>query len=236
MIVILFSGCSTQTPYIPPPQVTPVIMPKTIHEEITPVRPVIPQKEGFYHKVEKGETLWGIAKKYDVTVYSIAQRNRLPDVTYVEIGQMLYIPSKAGQSTKHFYANDILLLPSEAKFIWPLKGKILYHFGSIINGAKNKGIDIKTSNNAYVKAAKSGIVSYEGTKIKGLGKMIIIDHRDNFQTIYAFNNENLVQVGMKVKQGDIIAHAGTTGRTQIPSLHFEIRKKSIPHNPLVYLD
>ena len=243
-IIILTSivGCNTQSPYIPPPSSQPVMpvaplptQPKTV-APLTVVKPVESKQQGFYHTVQKGETLWRIAKKYKVTIDTIERSNRLPDVTHLEIGQMLFIPGKREPGKHESISKEVALLPLENTFIWPLKGRILSHFGSVIDGARNKGIDIRATANAPVRAAKSGVVSYEGTRIKGYGKMIILDHRDDYQTVYAFNNENLVHVGMKVRQGDIIVYAGSTGRTNISSRHFEIRKKSIPHNPLVYLE
>ena len=47
---------------------------------------------GFYHEVQKGETLWGIARSYQVDVKQLIEINRLPDPTSISVGQLLYIP------------------------------------------------------------------------------------------------------------------------------------------------
>ena len=71
--------------------------------------------------------------------------------------------------------------------------------------------------------------------MKGYGKIIIIDHGDGYQSVYAYNSLNLVKNGDYVKQNQVIAKAGKGGRAVTPSLHFEIRKKDKPRNPFHYL-
>ena len=100
---------------------------------------------------------------------------------------------------------------------------------------KQKGINIRGRQGEKVIAARSGRVSFCSDYVKGYGKLIIIDHSDKFQTIYAHNSRNLVKQGDEVKQGTVIAKVGSTGRVSTPQLHFEIRKDSCPTNPFYYL-
>jgi lipoprotein NlpD len=100
---------------------------------------------------------------------------------------------------------------------------------------KNKGIDIKTQLGEEILAAKSGKVSFVGEHLKGYGQTIIIEHPNEFTTVYAHIQKIIVRPGDFVKRGEIIAYAGNTGRTNQPMLHFEVRKKHIPCNPLYYL-
>ena len=53
------------------------------------------KENGFYHTVAKGETLWRIAEKYNVSPKDVAEYNRLPDQEYIEEGQMLYVQPKS---------------------------------------------------------------------------------------------------------------------------------------------
>ncbi len=85
------------------------------------------------------------------------------------------------------------------------------------------------------RAANDGIVSFAESELSGLGKMVVIDHGNGFQTVYAHNEKNLVKVGETVKRSDIIALVGSTGRAAEPFLHFEIRKNHRPVDPLEYL-
>jgi murein DD-endopeptidase MepM/ murein hydrolase activator NlpD len=117
---------------------------------------------------------------------------------------------------------------SELGFIWPLQGVILANGGI-------EGINIKAYEGQPVKAAKSGIVTFISDNMTGYGKTITIKHSDGFISIYACNSENLVKIDQVVKQGDIIAKAGKTGRAAQPQLHFRLFKDETPVNPLNYL-
>jgi len=120
-------------------------------------------------------------------------------------------------------------------FVWPVKGYIVSPFGSSVDRVKNKGIDIRTSEGAQIKASRSGRVVYCDSYLKGFGKTIILDHGDGYQTVYSYNSDILVRVGEDVLQNTVIAKAGRSGRAKEPALHFEIRKDGEPQNPAFYL-
>ena len=101
--------------------------------------------------------------------------------------------------------------------------------------AKNKGVDIRAREGTKIVASRSGRVNFVSNRLKGYGKTIIIDHLDGFQTVYAHNSQNLVDVNQRVSQGETIAKVGKTGRADKPTLHFEIRKNHKPQNPFYYL-
>ncbi|MEA3328412.1 MAG: LysM peptidoglycan-binding domain-containing protein, partial [Candidatus Omnitrophota bacterium] len=123
-------------------------------------RPVA-RKIGIYHPVKKGETLSRIAKIYHLSAEEIARVNRLSDKNKIDIGQLLFIPgvypykkSSTGRLQPSFFKTARI----ENRFIWPLKNKICSFFGSVKNGIKNKGVDIKAEEGTAIVAAKSGIV------------------------------------------------------------------------------
>ncbi len=189
----------------------------------------IPSTPGVYHKVKKGETLWKISKEYNVNLEDIVRANKIPDASKVNAGQSVFIPyaGKPVHNTKSAVESS--------GFIWPVKGKVIVHFGMKYSGVKSKGILIKAKEGDKIVAARGGKVSFCNDKLKGKGKTIIINHEDGFVTVYAHNSENLVSLGERVKQGKVIAKVGTTGRAKIPELYFEIRKGHIPKNPFYYL-
>ncbi|MCX5715458.1 MAG: M23 family metallopeptidase [Candidatus Omnitrophica bacterium] len=123
-----------------------------------------------------------------------------------------------------------------AAFTWPVAGTVASYFGNPVYGAKNKGIDINCAEGAPVTASKSGKVVFCQDRVKGLGKVIIIDHLDGFSTVYSGNSENMVKAGDYIKQGQVIAKAGSGGRGASTRVHFEIRKRHTPQNPLDYLN
>lgn len=195
------------------------------------VRMEHPAEKGSYHLVKKGETVWRIAKTYDINIADLVNANRIPDITKISAGQLLFIP-KAGENIK--FKNNAAYFGKQS-FIWPVKGEVISFFGATKDGVKNKGIDISADEGDSIRAARDGKVIFSDDKVKGLGKTIIIDHGDEFSTVYAHNSKILAQVGDVVSQGDEIAKAGSSGRAQLAHLHFEIRKKHEPQNPFYFL-
>ena len=125
--------------------------------------------------------------------------------------------------------------PASDSFVWPIRGHVISAFGSDVDRVRNKGIDIRADLGANVMASRAGRVVYSDSHLKGFGKTIILDHGDNYQTVYSYNSDILVNVGDPVRQNDVIARVGRTGRAKEPSLHFEIRKDGEPQNPAYYL-
>lgn len=180
------------------------------------------KKEGVYHKVEKGETLWRISRLYNIELGKIIEANNFKDYTKIYQGQMIFIPISPNTAIE----NKSL----EKDFVWPIKGKIVSYFGTQRNdGTINRGIDIEPQDSFKVVAVKSGKIVFSSKKVKGMGKIIIIDHGEQLYTIYGNNTEVLVKLGQEVSQGEPIAIA------EKGVLHFEIRKGHIPQNPLYFL-
>jgi len=65
--------------------------------------------------------------------------------------------------------------------------------------------------------------------------MLLINHGNGFETLYAHFSDYYVDAGQSVKKGELIGRVGTTGRTTGPHLHFEIKKDGSSHNPFGYL-
>ena len=102
----------------------------------------------------------------------------------------------------------------------------------------HKGLDLLADVGVVVHAAKSGKV-ISATQNKGMGKYIIIKHRDNIITIYGHLSNIFVFKNDYVRQGQVIGSVGKTGNAKavdmLAHLHFEIRKNGIPLDPLKYL-
>ena len=187
---------------------------------------------GIYHKVANNETLWSISKDYNIRLDDLVAANKIPDASKINSGQLIFIPN----AIKDTYAKiNKSFSASDSGFIWPVQGRVLTYFGIRYNGIKSKGIKVRAKEGVKIVAARSGKISFCEDKLKGKGKTIIIDHRDGFITVYAHNSENLVTVGQAVRQGEVIAKVGSTGRSETPQLYFEIRKGHKPQNPFYYL-
>jgi len=123
-------------------------------------------------------------------------------------------------------------LPS---FRWPVHGRVIAGFGSKINGAANDGINVAVPEGTPIKAADDGVVAYAGNELKGYGNLVLVRHANGYVSAYANASELTVKRGDTVKRGQVIAHAGQTGNVSSPQLHFEIRKGSIPVDPMQFL-
>lgn len=115
---------------------------------------------------------------------------------------------------------------------WPVAGKVVRQFSPL--NKLSKGIDIAAKMGTSICSSRSGKVVYAGSDLKGYGNLIIIRHDEIYLSAYAHNRKILVKEGMLVKQGQKIAELGSSG-TQSPKLHFEIRKRGKPINPLALL-
>ena len=102
----------------------------------------------------------------------------------------------------------------------------------------HKGLDLLAQVGTVVYATKSGRV-VSATQNKGMGKYIIIRHRDNIISIYGHLSDIFIGKGDYVRQGQLIGSVGKTGNARaadmLPHLHFEIRKDGVPQDPLEYI-
>lgn len=118
-------------------------------------------------------------------------------------------------------------------FEWPYRGTVTSHFGERW-GRNHYGLDISAKIGTEVRAAAQGKVIYVG-QLGGYGNLVLIKHKKDFYTAYAHNSKFKVKKGKKVKQGQVVALSGNTGKSTGPHIHFEIRKGADPQDPLPYL-
>jgi lipoprotein NlpD len=192
------------------------------------------RRQGVFHTVRRGQTLWRIAKRYGVRVEDIVRANGIADPDKIKAGQRLFIPKATKARKAKPYSTRKVKKAVKGKFIWPLKGKLVAGYGYQA-GMKNDGIDIAAPVGTDVRAAHSGRVIYADNKMQYYGNMIIVKHQAQYFTVYAHNSVNLVSVNQWVTQGQVIAKVGGSGRASSPRLHFEIRHGEKPVNPLAYL-
>ncbi|OGX38785.1 MAG: hypothetical protein A3D87_05295 [Omnitrophica WOR_2 bacterium RIFCSPHIGHO2_02_FULL_50_17] len=193
-----------------------------------------PDRLGIYHKARKGETLWRIAKTYDVPIDDIIRTNRIPSVAKIEENQLIFIP---GAPAVRDVAHD--KEGGSNGFIWPVQGKIVGYFHERNSTQFNKGIDIHAQEGESVRAARQGRVVF-ADYLAGYGYTLILDHAESLYSVYAGNAKLLVKLNDLVRQGEEIAQvgrllAGRQGREDLAYLHFEIRKNAAEDNPLYYL-
>lgn len=115
---------------------------------------------------------------------------------------------------------------------WPASGAVLNTF--VASDPTRQGIDIGGRRGSPVQAAADGIVVYSGNGLVGYGELVIVKHSDTYLSAYGHNDKRLVQEGDRVRAGQDIATMGSSG-TSRTGLHFEIRKRGQPIDPLGFL-
>ena len=126
-------------------------------------------------------------------------------------------------------------LPATSKRVlwsWPVSGRLVSKYNA--KSAGKKGINIAGKTGDPVRAAAAGKIVYSGSGLSGYGRLIIIKHNKDFLSAYAHNRKLIAREGQWVRKGGIIAQMGRSG-TDRTQLHFEIRKKGRPVDPLRYL-
>ena len=219
---------------------------------------ILPQ-DGTYHQWQPGEGLNGISKYYGVTPEDILNwpGNNL-DVASVgdfanpniKPGTWLFVPNGKREFiswsaplgvTRENPASARVLGPGACDpisggavgygaFVWPSNKHYLSGF-DYTPGANHFGIDIAGNEGEAVYSTDAGVVVYAGWNNYGYGNMIMVDHGNNFQSLYGHLSAINVGCGQSVGQGELIGAIGTTGRSSGPHLHFEIRAISSYVNP-----
>lgn len=122
-------------------------------------------------------------------------------------------------------------------FSWPVSGRITSSFGyRYIFGSTSyhSGIDIAVPYGTSIKAADGGTVTFAGYK-GSYGYLVTINHGNGKVTYYGHNSKLLVSAGDQVYKGQVIAKAGSTGRSTGSHCHFEVRINGTAVNPRSYL-
>ncbi len=127
-----------------------------------------------------------------------------------------------------------LVMPKAPNLLeWPLRGVLYARFGSK-GKERHDGIDLAAPMGTPVRVAKAGTVLFAGEQ-KGYGLIVIVDHGEDLITLYAHNRDLRVKTGQKVREAQVVATVGKSGRTSGPYLHFEVRRKGLPVDPLKLL-
>jgi lipoprotein NlpD len=220
-----------------------------------PLSPVSEQGRGLrqpaaaYRVVQPGDTLYSIAWESGRDHQDVARWNQIPPPYVIKPGQRLQLFPSSGAAPAPLPPprSDIRKKPLPAKpapaprvpavaarrltWMWPAQGELLERFSA--NGP-NKGIDIAGKTGQPILAAEAGQVVYQGGGLRGYGQLIIIKHDDDFLSAYAHCDKIYVKEGNVIKRGQKIADMGSSG-TDRARLHFEVRYRGAPVDPLDYL-
>jgi murein DD-endopeptidase MepM/ murein hydrolase activator NlpD len=203
---------------------------------------------GSYHTIRPGENLYRIGLRYGVPHEELRSLNGIRDETEMQVGTRLWIPGsgkKASGGSGKPRATQLTQLAAVRKqatrearkdhlrFDWPIKGRLTSNFG-MRRGRPHEGIDLAAPRGSSVRAAESGKVIHSGN-LGAYGRCVIVKHAGDYRSVYAHATKTLVRKGEFVDRGQKIATVGSSGRASGPHLHFEIRRRESPRDPMLYL-
>ena len=182
----------------------------------------VPDTDGTYVKLKKGDTISGVCKKYEVELTDLVNANPGVDIAALQIGEKLFIPGSGA-------------LAQLFRFAWPVHGRISGRYGMRLHPVYRRrmmhtGLDIAAPRGTSIRAALGGRVKFVGWK-GGYGKTVIVEHPNGYETLYGHCQTILVDRGQTVKKGERVAKVGTTGVSTGPHLHFEVKKSGKRTNP-----
>jgi murein DD-endopeptidase MepM/ murein hydrolase activator NlpD len=218
--------------------------------------------DGAYHRWSAGDGLNGVARFFGVTPEVIVNfpGNHLDPATIgdwsnpnIEAGTWLVIPG--GQREFVSWSAPVIPLdnPGVAKvlgpgacesvtagvagagvFTWPANSHYLSGFDYDVS-ANHPAIDIDGNEGDPVFAADSGVVVYAGWNNWGYGNVVVINHGNGWQTLYAHLSAYYVSCGQGVFQGNTIGTIGSTGNATGSHLHYEMMYNGVKVNPHDYV-
>ncbi len=192
--------------------------------------------DGVLHTVAPGETLEKISELYDIPmadIIAVASNNlEAPFLRLVPETQLLIPGATVGQ----FYwtapksvagaGQNGFAVVGTGTYVWPVSGRCITQY----SWAGHPAIDISLSEGTALYAADRGTVTYAswaaGTYYD-YGNLIVINHGNGFETLYAHLSSIAVYPGQVVQQGEYIGATGNTGRSSGAHLHFEIRVQAV---------
>ncbi len=216
------------------------------------------QRGPGWYTVKRSDTLYSIAWRYGLDYKQLAAWNGIDVDAPIHPGQRLRLIRPAGTTVASTPTKAAKSPPKPAStapantsrpaapapsavaaysgrdprsWLWPTDGKLLSSFSA--SDLARRGIRIVGKAGQPVRAVADGKVVYSGNGLAGYGNLIIIKHSDTYLSAYAYCRERLVQEGMAVKAGKVVAKMGKWDGTS--KLYFEIRRNGKPVDPMRYL-
>ncbi|HSW13756.1 MAG TPA: peptidoglycan DD-metalloendopeptidase family protein [Solimonas sp.] len=215
------------------------------------------------HLVKRGDTVYSIAFRNNLDFREVAKWNGVGSDYLIRPGQVLRLKPPPAPPPARYTEGDVetqaapeVDVPIKAEpvtaatppppleapgavvvdaegfqWVWPTNGVVGRGYEP---SQGSKGLDFTGKLGQPVFAAASGRVVYSGNALKGYGELIIIKHDEVHLSAYGYNRQRHVKEGDVVTTGQPIGEMGL-GPENKPLLHFEIRERGKPVNPVGYL-
>lgn len=182
-----------------------------------------PIESSATYTVQRGDTLYGISRRYALSLNELLSLNKLAPNHVLQVGERLKVPG-APEEKRVASGETISPQPDGKPNYWPHKGQ-----RRAING-KLVGKEILASNGDPVVSVSSGKVIWVAP-YHGYGKIIMIESPDKHIFAYGGNSDTLVNVGDFVHPGQKLGLIGANGRDALPKVYFFVYKNGRPVDP-----
>ncbi|MBP0628578.1 MULTISPECIES: peptidoglycan DD-metalloendopeptidase family protein [unclassified Cupriavidus] len=198
-----------------------------------------PVPDGYY-RVERGDTLYSIARKHGRTVRDLTRWNSdITSPSQIEVGQLIRVrpAGGAGATASTGTGQAVTDTPrvdsgssrppaGGIRLQWPADGRVTAGYSP----PGSKGLTIAVPANGTVRAAAAGRAIHVGN-LRGYGMLVIVKHNDDWLTVYGNLDQPLVSEGATISAGQDVGRMGASAS----ELHFEVRGNGKPVDPMAYL-
>ncbi|MCX7702777.1 MAG: LysM peptidoglycan-binding domain-containing M23 family metallopeptidase [Planctomycetota bacterium] len=174
------------------------------------------------YTVRAGDTISGLASRFGMSVETLKAVNNLSDSSVRE-GSVIFVPKV------EIPEND-----EREPFSYPVKGRIVANFDTLVDNAPCRGIEIAVPFATAVTASRTGVVEYVSHFFPGYGGLVLIRH-GNYRTLYGFLSEIYVVPGSRVRKGEILGRSGRSPYSGKERIRFRIYDGDTAINPLLFL-
>jgi len=194
-----------------------------------------PAAGGYFYRVRPGDTLYSIGRRHGVPPERLQRINRVPDVSDIAVGKLLWIPEHRNARPAPAARRPPPARPGVGgrHFAWPVRGVVTSGFGRR-GRSLHEGIDIGGRRGTVIRAAAPGRVIRAG-RLGDYGRIVIVKHAGDYSSVYAHLDAHRVRAGQFVEQGQPLGTMGRSGNARGVHLHFEIRRRDAPRDPMPYL-
>ena len=176
------------------------------------------------YRVQPGDTLIGIARRHNVEWQDLQRINGISSPRNLQAGIEIRIPHDGSPDFRSPLRVPLVVTSKYGYRPHPVTGRYQFH----------RGIDFRAATGTRIYASKAGRVIFAGRK-RGYGKIVGIEHENDFTTWYGHLSRIKVKVGQTVNQNKVIGLSGNTGISTGPHLHFEIRYKGRSEKPTKHI-
>jgi len=208
----------------------------------------VPNQDGVFYVVKKGDTLSGIATKHKAEIAEIRTANELFSDN-INPNTSLFIPG----ATAPWEEERVVVVASagnggggggssivrEYIMTWPIHGRLTSYYGYRRDPITRKrsfhdGLDIAAVTGTPIKAAMAGQVISVGYD-NVYGNFVLINHTGGYRTLYGHMDSFCTRGGTYVTTDDVIGYVGSTGQSTGSHLHFTVYKNGSSINPRTVL-